>query len=314
MWLQTPIAQLRISRETAALEGAMSNFRQAAIACTLVITSTWPSYSSADCTFLNGKLGVRPPSTSAGNDQRLFVKSDQTREWTEIVERQIDLSSHTSIRFAYVIDEVAEAKRSGVVIFKTGRLMQPGQPRDETNTVKLVRTQLGYQEDKCRIRKSFNKTRVSARSYDFYHDHGRSVLESAVLNDFHSFYPSRRDGCRWTANNNSDSPGQLDFRSNRGQYSFDPEVVDRHTYFQALAWFRPTSALASTDRIKSPRVEKRFYSVTKGTPFCIVFPYKIKGPAAFLRINDLESLSPRGFGWSRSSEVRITLSPGWPDR
>lgn len=219
-------------------------------------------------------------------------------------------------RFAYVVEETFDQGRSGVVVFKTGRTRQLDEPEGNgRKRVTLVRSQQQlddgrrFDNGRCGEPKPFGERTVAAKDYDTFHDTGRSVGEQKTLNDFHFVYRARRDTCRLTAGNDQDSIAPWDPRSNRGQFSFDPAVVDGGTYYQALVLLRVSSAMASTQRLERPRVETRQYTTARGYPTCVLFDHRVEGRAAFLRVNDLESVGPSRGRFLRSAERRFWLSP-----
>jgi hypothetical protein len=196
------------------------------------------------------------------------------------------------------------------VILKTGRNRKAGEELARMNdrSVNLVRNSQPFDNARCGDVAPFGEGQVSPRSYDDYHDVGLSTADDATLNRFHFKYAGRGKRCPATSSNVGDS---LSFyaRTNRGQFSFDTNVVDTGTYFQPFVFLHVTTASASSEKLAKQRVETRQYRLSKGTPECIVFPHAVPTSAAFLRINDLEGLAGFGIaGPKRAPEHRWSLS------
>jgi hypothetical protein len=164
-----------------------------------------------------------------------------------------------------------------------------------------VRRAQNFDNAPCGEVAPFAKARVSSKSYDDYHDIGRSTDDDATLNAFHFNYTAREKRCHATNGKLSDNLSVYG-RNNRGQFSFD---TDRGTYFQVFVLLHVTTANASSEKLALQRVETRQYRVNAGTPECVLFKRSIPPGEAFLRINDLESLSA---GAIRGPEHRWVLS------
>lgn len=239
---------------------------------------------AASCDALSGV-------TAKPYDGQLFYRAEGASGWTKMPDTGVSLGN-IKTEFIYVVDETIEDYRSGVVILKTGRTRQPGeeQPDPHAKSVRLVRHSQQFDNTPCGIVSDFGKGRVSPTSYDDYHDVGKSTVDDATLDRFHFKYVARRKGCRATNSALGDTLSPY-ARTNRGQFSFDPDVVDRGTYFQLFVWTHVTTASASSEKIANQRVEIRQYHVVRGTPECIDFKYRVPAVSAFLRINDLEALT-----------------------
>jgi hypothetical protein len=253
----------------------------ASLAITLAVSTTCLAGS---CDVLGGFAG-KP------HDGQLFYRIKGASSWTEMPYGGTSLGN-TRSEFTYVIDESFEKERSGVVIVKTGRVRRAGEEAadPQTKSVRLVRHPQGINNSPCGEVTPFGSGSVSPKSYDDYHDIGRQTPDDATLDSFHFTYVARRNSCHKTNSSLGDSLS-LYARSNRGQFSFDTDVVDRGTYFQLALFLHATTASASSEKLENQRVETRQYHVTSGTPECISFKYNVPGTAAFLRINDLEALS-----------------------
>jgi hypothetical protein len=253
------------------------------------------------CSFL-------PPGTSL-RDGQLFYRTAASPGWTEMPEAGTNLAGQP-VSFAYVVNETIEDQRAGVVVLKFGRTRQPDEPQVDRaqKRVRLLRYSEPFNNGTCRPVVAFGGGSVSAKNYDDYHDAGKSGDEDATLTAFHFTYAARRGGCRDTNSRVGDSIG-FRSRSNRGQFSFDTDVVDRGTYWQPLLYVRVTTALASSENLQDQSVETKQYRVAWGKPSCLRFRHQVPGRAAFLRINDLEGLSSGGYqGPVRAPERRWPLS------
>jgi len=249
------------------------------------------------------------PSGTTLRDGQLFYRTAGSSNWTEMPEAGANLGGRFT-SFAYVVNETIEDQRAGVVILKFGRTRQPDEPQVDRSQkrVRLLRYTVPFDNGTCRAVPAFGMGSVSAKNYDDYHDAGKSGDENTKLDSFHFTYAARRGGCRETKSRIGDSIG-FRSRSNRGQFSFDTEVVDRGTYWQALLYVGVTTALASSENLQDQSVETKQYRVLWGQPSCIRFRHQVSARAGFLRINDLEGLSSGGYqGPVRAPERRWPLS------
>ena len=268
----------------------------------LLVTMNAGDGVAEDCSFLN-----RDPLTLRDRELLFQVKGSNT--WSSLDDGRVSLPDQT-IGFVYVIRETIDPARSGVVVFKSGRtrgLDEPQQSR-QANRVMLVRHAAAADNRQCGAIAGFGEHSISAKSYDDFHDQGLKVPEAKTLQSFHVKYPARNSRCRRTDDNGPDSLLPPDMRSNRGQFSFDPDVVSRGTYSQVLSWAGVSQASASSENMINQRVEIRQYAVSASAPTCVRFTLPPQGRAGFLRINDLEALAPGGLTYVRSDEKRWSLA------
>ncbi|NVO15762.1 MAG: hypothetical protein HXX10_17150 [Rhodoplanes sp.] len=263
------------------------------------IVSTSPGHAE-DCGRLGGAGG---PLT----DRSLYVRASGNG-WAKLDWSRPDLANR-KVEFAYVIVESFAEARSGVLVIKSGRVGGNGEPATRwSGRVKLVRVAQTFDNGRCGTVAPFGGD-VPTRSYDDYHDHGLRVKETDKLDAFHFRYAARRSGCRRTNDNAPDSYVAVDMRSNLGQFSFDPAVVSGGTYSQALDWFRPSPAYASSAGLAEQRVETKQYRTVTSQPVCVFFSLDVGGSGSFLRINDLEALVSGGRRFTRADELRWPLVP-----
>lgn len=246
------------------------------------------------------------------SDGQLFYRPSGRATWSEMPTAGTDLALK-SVTFAYVVDERFDIGRAGVVVFKTGRWRRAGEPPvvRATKKIQLLRRPTNFDNGTCGVVAAFEPGSVSARSYDDYHDIGKSVApeDEQTLDRFHIKYAARRKTCGETNYSPSDSFSPY-ARNNRGQFSFDTDVVDRGTYIQAFLDLKITTAAASSEKFASQKVEIRQYRTNKGDPQCVFLEHRVPARAAFLRVNDLESVSANTFfAPARSPEHRWQLSP-----
>lgn len=268
----------------------------------LVVTAQTGLAASADCSFLN-----RDPLTL--RDRQLFFQIKGTSAWTSLDDSTVDLANQ-GVTFAYVIRETVDPSRNGIVVLKSGRMRRLDEPQQsrQSRSVVLVRHADAADNKKCGMVPNFGERQVTAKSYDDFHDQGLKVPESAMLHAFHVKYAARGNRCRRSDDNGPDSLLPPDLRSNRGQFSFDPDVVSRGTYSQVLAWAGVSEASASSENLADQRVEIRQYAVSVNVPTCVRFTLPPQGRASFLRINDLEALAQSGINYVRSDEKHWSLS------
>jgi hypothetical protein len=241
------------------------------------------------------------------HDGQLFYRVAGALDWTEMPDAGVSLGNVRS-EFIYIVDETFEAARAGVVILKTGRIRQAGeeQPNPQAKTLRLVRHFKQFDNGSCGNVTDFGKASVSPKSYDDYHDVGRATVDDATLDSFHFKYAARRNGCHTTNSKLGDTLSPY-ARSNRGQFSFDTDVVDFGTYYQILVLAHVETASAASEKLAAQRVETRQYRVVRGRPECVSFKYRVPPGTAFLRINDLEALSDQG-----GSTLKRAMEHRWP--
>ena len=259
---------------------------------------------AADCSFLG-----RDPLTL--RDTELFYRSLLSNKWESLDQASPDSTlGNQTITFAYVIQEKLDQRRSGVVILKSGRNRVNSDPAPRV--VELVRNRPDDNEDGsafdngiCRSIPGFGRATVSASSYDQYHDLGRTVstTDQNTLDRFHYKYLGRYDRCRKTNDGNPDSKVPLVNRSNRGQFSFDGNIVGKTTNSQLVALLGPDAAYAGeSEKLAEQRVEMKTYRVRKGLPTCVVFSLNVPALTGFIRINDLENLARTNLDYIRADE------------
>lgn len=294
------------TQTSAASRGDITRALRRKLNCAMALSLTCsvaagPTFA-ADCGFLSG---------FTLKDRELYYQTPGTSRWAKMDAFGTDFHNQ-KITFAYVILEDFAEARDGVLIIKSGRIRQMGEPPLRQSSIKLVRVDERFPNRDCGTPAPFGKRgrgRVSARSYDDYHDRGLNVggQDQATLNSFHFRYAARR-GCRLTNDPTPDSYAVLDFRSNLSQFSFDPDVVRRGTYSQVIALFGIGTASAASDGLTDRRVETKQYHSLPHKPVCVVFKLAVGGAASFLRINDLEALKEWGNRYIRADEQSWALS------
>jgi hypothetical protein len=252
-----------------------------------------------DCRFL-----MRDPLQL--RDRQLFFRTQGASNWVALDEVQQDLANQT-VEFAYVVRESIDPGRSGVVILKSGRARRLDEPSVGKNVL-LVRRAEAFDNKKCGLVTDFGEREIPSVNYDRYHDEGRRVRERDTLRAFHFRYAARKSVCRATDDGTQDSIVPWDPRSNRSQFSFDPNVVSGGTYSQALAWVGVTKTYASSENFADQRVELKQYRVDVALPTCVRFQLSALGRRSFLRINDLEGLVAGGLNYVRANESNWTLA------
>jgi hypothetical protein len=274
-----------------------------------VVTLTIPiaPVFAEDCGFLLS-AGQAPPALG---DRQLYYHVPGAPGWAKMDHWTADFNGR-NVTFAYVVVENFAKARAGVLVIKSGRLRQMNEPavRRPNGRVQLVRLPNTFNNGACAPVPDFGEKDISAKSYDGYHDQGLNVPDIKTINAFHFQYASRRGGCRRTNDAAADSLAPPDLRSNRSQFSFDPDVVAHGTYSQVMAWFRPTRAYAGSEYLANQRVEMKQYRTVPAQPVCVTFTLAVRGSASFLRINDLEALSQNGLRlrYIRSGEQQWSLS------
>jgi hypothetical protein len=242
-------------------------------------------------------------------DRQVFFQLQGSATWLALDSAAPDLVDQ-AVSYAYVIRENRDPGRSGVVVLKSARLHRPDEPRKATKTVLLVRHAEAVDNKSCGAISDFGERRISAKSYDDFHDLGMKVPEMKTIAGFHIKYAARLKHCRLTDDNSPDSIAPRDSRSNRGQFSFNDDVVARETYSQALNVIGISSAYASYDTLEDQRVEIKQYQVSANFPTCVRFSLPPQGKSSFLRVNDLEALKrpDSGNGYVRADEQGWALS------
>jgi hypothetical protein len=274
-----------------------------------------PAYA-ADC----APLGKRAEELQ---DAQLFYQPPNTTVWMPAGSAALQFGGKT-LQFAYVVREQLAASRRGIIILKSGRPRQMTESVEDkvVSRVQLVRkySSQGQGEDRvaengtCGPIPRFGvngEGDVSARSYDVFHDLGRAVSDAdrPVIKSFHHNYVGREKRCRETdydrtVDSRSSPP---DPRYNRGQFSYDENVVGKSTPSQ-LAWYFSSTAIAEpAPPYAERRVELLRYDVKKETPACVFFKLTVPATNAFVRINDLEGLKQSGVYYVRADEQTWSL-------
>jgi hypothetical protein len=267
-------------------------------AATLVVLVSDIAWAE-DCRFL-----MRDPLQL--RDRQLFFRIQGTKDWAALDEVQRDLPNQP-VEFAYVVRESIDPGRSGVVIVKSARTRRLDEPAAGKNVL-LVRRAEAFDNKTCGEVADFGEREIPSVSYDRYHDEGRKVRENDTLRAFHFRYAGRKSVCRATDDSTQDSVVPWDPRSNRSQFSFDPNVVSGGTYVQALAWAGVTKTYASSENLTDQRVELKQYRVDVALPTCVRFQLPAPGRGSFLKINDLEGLIAGGLNYVRANENQWKLA------
>jgi hypothetical protein len=260
------------------------------------------SVAAEDCSFLRrDPLDLR--------DRQVFFQIKGDTAWAPLDGTSADLANQ-NVTYAYVIRETIDPARNGILVVKSARVRQLDESRRPTKNDMLVRHVDGSDNKSCGVISEFGEQSVPAKSYDDFHDLGLAVPEIKTIRSFHIKYAARLNHCRRTDDNGPDSVVPRDPRSNRGQFSFNPDVVSRETYSQVLALAGATTAYASSENLDDQRVEIKQYQVSANFPTCVRFTPPAQGRSSFLKINDLEALtqvSP-GSGYVRADEKGWALS------
>jgi hypothetical protein len=213
------------------------------------------------------------------------------------------------VNLFYVVK--ALVNRSGVIVIKTARsgpTLKGDQP--DTGRVDLMRNE---KVRTCRRMQDAFHGSVTVEAYEVYHDRGRNQGGSLndpkekpldTLHNFHTSYEvSSGSGCLDT-DAKQDADGVYQRKSNRSQFSFDPNVVQYgidDAVYQVAAGVVETgislifrSALAAPPlKFREMRVEIRRYKTDQGFA-CIPFSLSMRGAEQVLRINDLEGRTNAG--------------------
>jgi hypothetical protein len=270
---------------------------------------------TGDCSFLGKDPLGRDPL--AVGDRQLFYLPPGGQTWQLVNGSSIALGGQT-VSFAFIIQETMARPRSGAVILKSGRTRAMDEPTPEPSSrrIQLERpiadSGIGAIDNgTCGLVPVFSSRDVAARSYDDYHDGNLRVAEpdQTTLKAFHYKYVGRNGRCRRTDDTREDSREPIDRRSNRSQFSFNPNIVKNGIGSEVASLATPSSAFASSERFADQRVGLQAYRAEPGLPTCVRFTLKVPARAAFVRINDLEGLKTQGVNNLRADEVSWTLSP-----
>jgi hypothetical protein len=255
-----------------------------------------------DCAFLNrDPLDLR--------DREVFFQLQGSAAWLPLDGAAPDLADQI-VNYAYVIRESRDPERSGVAVLKSARLHRLDEARKADKAVTLVRHAEAIDNRSCGAVADFGEQKIPAKSYDDFHDLGLKVREMKTIAGFHIRYAARLNHCRRTDDNSPDSIVPRDSRSNRGQFSFNDDVVTRETYSQALNVIGISTAYAASDNLEDQRVEIKQYRVSVNFPTCVRFTMPRQGKSSFLKINDLEALKrlETGDGYVRANQQSWVLS------
>lgn len=205
-----------------------------------------------------------------------------------------------TLEFAYVVADAPDGNRAGKIIIKTGVDRVEGDPPAGAARMKLRRQhQPEMNRTQCEMAAfgATGESDISTRAYDRYHDDGYrpSKEELEILQRFHGRYVARRGACKRSDDTKTDSFVFFTRdRSNRAQFSFDPDVVAGGMHPQVAQLFRTSTARAG-DLYTRREVETRRYMLAAGeTTACLRFRIPVMGENQFLRVNDLEGLDPAG--------------------
>jgi hypothetical protein len=237
------------------------------------------------------------------NDRDLFYRLSGTiGPWSRADNSPLALTGRP-LDLAYVSKEFFGSKHSGVLVIKSGRYITAEDPRQglKEKQIRLERERALYCDEF-----SGYSGKVSAQTYDEYHDQGKNsdLDELKQLQSFHVKYRGR-GSCKVTDEHAADAKS---LRNNRGQFSFDPEVVSTGTYSQLFALIGATTASATSEKYLDQRVEIKKYDTIARMANCVMMQLPPLKRGAFVRINDLEGLNPNDLTL-RGDEKEWQLAP-----
>lgn len=253
------------------------------------------------------------PEGTVLSDGQLFYQnevSDSVHELSPL--GQLPEALPRPVRFFYIVKELFDDRRAGVIVIKSGRRLGFDE-KDEPLSKKLVQLSRSKHalpnNEACDTPKQF-KGSARAQTYDNYHDYGyepRSKQEYegdfATLMNFHlRKYLARNKSCHDTTRATPDAFFKWDFRNNLSQFSFDQGVVAFGLRSQTWRAIRGTTESGSTG-LADQRVKIKQYQTGPAKIACVPFKLFTTGPNFFLRINDLES------GYIRKPEHSWRLTP-----
>ncbi|WP_322883391.1 hypothetical protein U8C37_25495 (plasmid) [Sinorhizobium medicae] len=255
------------------------NWRKASATALVVLFSN--TLAAADCPDID-RANLRPNRSLLWLDNGKWAPS-------RTLSQKLGSGSKT-IKFAYIVkDEALRNDRRGIVAIKSGFSRLQSSDDHDMDTVALYRPSM---RDPCRKRPyPMMQGKVSVTEYDDYHDRDRRTDADKEFSKFHLTYDSQR-GCRNSNDRSADAYFRQQCRSNRSQFSFDPDVVANGQYRQLFAWFRVRSAFARGSTA-GRAVQIRKYQADKAGLACVTFRVTV-GPGAFLRVNDLEGRTAIG--------------------
>ena len=260
------------------------------LAVTCLIIATSATTVSANCNQI-------ADAGSMADGTWLFRKNGEWRPVTNLT-AEITNGNTRSVTFAYIAREPnLKSARRGILVIKTGL---EGPSAANTGKVALVRD--NYERlsaaERCELYPAFSSGKtVKIRSYDYYHDYSEitDAADGATLKSFHVNYLARNSGCKRSDDATPDSYFASRRRSNRSDFSFNPEVVRAGQSSRFWAQFGFGTAYA--EPLAERQVMIKRYVANADGPACVVFDAELK-PGSFIRINDLE----RRIGLFRSEE------------
>ncbi len=247
-----------------------------------------------------GRLGL---PLSELYDGQLFYSPSGDGKWISFASFS-NITSPRRMSFVYIVREAFLPQRSGVIVIKSQKIISdPRENGGTSQTVKLVRRDPALSKgNRCSSNSNFGEHGqfVTSQAYDDYHDYGFQKLnELKTLKNFHTKYPLSGERCK--ASDDTSWDNLFDWRSNRSQFSFDPNVV-AHGMFSQLSSLLVGKGVAASARLANQRVAIKSY-VTEDHLACVQFSVSVSGPDHILRINDLEArvlgIRPIERVWSR---------------
>ncbi|WP_439923091.1 hypothetical protein [Nitrobacter sp. JJSN] len=271
----------------------MSHLRQLVAVAGLLGFAAQPVYAE-DCGFLGNQSYLQ--------DRQVYYEVTPNGPW-ELLTQPRDSFSERPVKLAYVFRETFSEGHSGVLIIKAGRNRQSNEPVRSSRDKKIVlfRDRGSY----CKGGKSPINVDVTARSYDDYHDRGLGDSESSTIDSFHVGYRGRKPYCRQTNERRTDT---ADPRSNRGQFSYNSQVLLGGTYSQVAGWWSSSAYAEPYERYEDRRVEIKQYETLPQQPTCVRITLPTQKPGGFVRINDLEGLEFYQRDYIRSFEKEWNLT------
>jgi hypothetical protein len=224
--------------------------------------------------------------------QDLFYRKADGR-WERVPAEGLALTG-SQTRLIYVVREFTlERPRGGVIAVKTGRRIEAGEADPEAGR-KRIHLNRPYQRALagCGKPEAFTAP-VSALEYDRFHDYGYAATageDGTALRDFHTRYVGRSNTCDGATDSTTfDAPLRWDWRNNRSQFSFDPEVVRGGFHSQILAGLSISRAAANGSvGLADQRVSIITYRTNGQNIACIPLTVNLTGKRFFVRFNDLE--------------------------
>lgn len=226
----------------------------------------------------------------------------------------------------YYVINTGFADRSGVVVIKSARFGNPlDDDRPLQNRVTVTRNFKGGTCDPDK-REYFGE--ISSKAYSAYHDAGKDrgdelseiELQSsalAKLKQFHYRYEISGPAKCHDTDAMRRPDGTYESRSNRSQFAFDTDIVDRGYGFFLVAGlgevvargasFLVTPAFALPPKLMERKVELKAYQTRNGLA-CVPVSIQVRGPEQILRVVDLEGRTSDG---SRPNELRFGRTDGW---